>query len=116
MGWSIGFDTNWQRDIGYSVPAHCDFPGCRRVIDRGLGYVCGGGPYGGEDGCGLYFCSKHGGGMHCRQCNVGEPPFPAKPDHPRWTRFKLKDPSWAEWRNENPEKVTAMREQLKGKP
>src|SRR4051812_7048849 len=26
MGWSIGYDSNWQRDIGYGVPAFCDHP------------------------------------------------------------------------------------------
>ena len=44
MGWAVGFDNNWNRDIGYGVPAICDFPGCGEEIDRGLGYVCGGGP------------------------------------------------------------------------
>lgn len=43
MGWSIGFDSNWNRDIGYGVPAFCDHPGCTAEIDRGLAYVCGGG-------------------------------------------------------------------------
>ena len=28
MGWSIGYDEKWQRDIGYGVPAICDYPGC----------------------------------------------------------------------------------------
>ena len=28
MGWSIGYDTNWKRDIGYGVPAKCDHPRC----------------------------------------------------------------------------------------
>lgn len=23
MGWSIGFDSNWNRDVGYGVPATC---------------------------------------------------------------------------------------------
>ncbi|HEV7521417.1 MAG TPA: hypothetical protein VGP89_09990, partial [Candidatus Angelobacter sp.] len=59
MGWSLGFDSNWQRDIGYGVPAYCDHPKCNKKIDRGLSYVCGGEPYGGELGCGLYFCSEH---------------------------------------------------------
>jgi hypothetical protein len=52
MGWSIGFDTTWNRDIGYGVPAICDRPGCGEAIDRGLSFVCGGEPYGGEKGCG----------------------------------------------------------------
>ena len=59
MSWAIGFDSRWNRDIGYGVPATCDFPGCGVDIDRGLAFVCGGEPYGGEDGCGLYFCASH---------------------------------------------------------
>lgn len=39
MGWSIGFDEHWQRDIGYGVPATCDHPGCGAKIDRGLSFV-----------------------------------------------------------------------------
>lgn len=39
MGWSVGFDENWQRDIGYGVPAYCDHPQCKAEIDRGLDYV-----------------------------------------------------------------------------
>ena len=59
MGWSIGFDSNWNRDIGYGVPAVCDHPKCNAEIHRGLAYVCGGQPYGGEKGCGLFFCYEH---------------------------------------------------------
>ena len=59
MGWSVGYDSKWERDIGYGVPAICDHPGCNKEIDRGLGYVCGGEPYGGEHGCGLFFCGEH---------------------------------------------------------
>jgi hypothetical protein len=59
MGWSIGWDGTWKRDIGYGVPAYCDHPECSAEIDRGLSYVCGGDPYGGEHGCGLFFCGKH---------------------------------------------------------
>ena len=44
MGWSIGFDRRWNRDIGYGVPATCDQPGCGADIDRGLAFVCGGDP------------------------------------------------------------------------
>jgi len=52
MGWSIGFDSRWNRDIGYGVPAYCDHPKCNEEIDRGLAYVCcGEQPYGGEHGC-----------------------------------------------------------------
>lgn len=59
MGWAVGYDPNWQRDIGYGVPAVCDHPGCDKEIDRGLGFVCGGDVYGGEHGCGLFFCGEH---------------------------------------------------------
>jgi hypothetical protein len=59
MGWSYGHDGRWNRDIGYGVPAICDHPDCNEEIDRGLSYVCGSEPYGGDDGCGLYFCSSH---------------------------------------------------------
>ena len=36
MSWSIGYDDNWDRDIGYGVPAYCDHPGCNEEIDRGF--------------------------------------------------------------------------------
>lgn len=113
MGWSIGFDTKWQRDIGYAVPAFCDYPGCDAKIDRGLAYVCGAEqPYGGENGCGLYFCDAHrrwhsfrGGdsGRFCLRCISRKPPYEPKPEHPEWIQHKLTDPSWAEWREENQE-------------
>ncbi len=106
MGWSIGYDTCWERDIGYGVPAYCDHPGCGAVIDRGLGHVCcGAEPYGGEHGCGLYFCQahlifwpRHGGPARCRRCVNDAAPFEPTGDHPDWVAHKLTDPSWAEWR------------------
>lgn len=114
MGWSIGFDTNWQRDIGYGVPAECDHPECMNKIDRGLSYVCGGEPFGGEHGCGLYFCQdnlyyQEGKGRVCERCAQGKEPFDAKPDIAEWIRWKLKDASWKKWRDENPEQVETMR-------
>lgn len=111
MGWSIGYDNTWERDIGYGVPAHCDHPGCRHVIDRGLSYVCGGEPYGGEHGCGLYFCYRHlyyvdkHEHQVCERCRDGKKAFNAKPDHKKWIRWKLKHESWAKWRKENPDEV-----------
>ena len=39
MGWSIGYDDNWKRDIGYGVPAVCDHPGCNEKIDRYLNII-----------------------------------------------------------------------------
>ncbi len=119
MGWSIGFDSNWDRDIGYGVPATCDHPGCNEKIDRGIAHVCGGEPYGGDEGCGLYFCSKHlnlgvDGKDHqiCDRCSEGKEAFDAKPDHREWIEWKLTDASWAQWRDENQEAVAAMRAAL----
>jgi hypothetical protein len=116
MGWSIGYDENLKRDIGYGVPAHCDYPGCRRVIDRGLAYVCGGDPFGGEHGCGMHFCYKHllmtAKAQLCERCAKGKRMFPKKPEHKTWMRWKLKDESWAEWRAENPEEVDAYKKAL----
>lgn len=107
MGWSIGYDTNWSRDIGYGVPAYCDHPQCWAEIDRGLSYVCGNEPYGGDKGCGLYFCGHHqlGPKQLCPRCGRGRGPYPAKPDHPDWIRHKATDPSWEEWRQEEAAKA-----------
>ena len=122
MGWSIGYDEKWQRDVGYGVPAYCDHPGCAEEIDRGLSYVCGSDMYGGEHGCGLYFCAKHlhiagdarGNVSLCTRCRYGKAStYPAKPDHPDWMRHQLTDESWGDWRNENPDLVAAIREALK---
>lgn len=105
MGWSLGYDEHWKRDIGYGVPAWCDHPACSVKIDRGLAHVCGGQPYGGEFGCGLYFCGNHlfidVGPQLCERCDNHDdlPPFDAKPDHPKWLHHKATDPSWAEWRD-----------------
>lgn len=111
MGWSVGFDTRWNRDIGYGVPAYCDHPSCSEEIDRGLGYVCGGEPYGGDRGCGLYFCDRHfvySPRYHHQLCERCYPrikkPFSPKPDHPAWVQFKMTDPSWEGWRKKQLEK------------
>ncbi len=120
MGWAVGYDPYWCRDIGYGVPAWCDHPDCDEKIDRGLGYVCGGQPYGGDIGCGLYFCIDHGGGTLCERCeelwlsiNGGEEPadfkpFTPTPDRPEWIRHKLTDDSWQPWRDENPQEVERL--------
>lgn len=105
MGWSIGFDNNWNRDIGYGVPAPCDYPRCRTKIDRGLSYVCGGEPYGGEVGCGLFFCGKHLlCDSLCFRCANREDPFKPKKDSKEWIKFKMTDKSWAEWRKSKRER------------
>lgn len=110
MGWSLGFDSNWQRDIGYGVPAICDHPDCNVAIDRGLAYVCGNQePFGGEDGCGLYFCHAHGGGSLCAHCEKNDrQTFDPKPDVFEWINHKLTDPSWAEWREQYPALVADL--------
>ena len=103
MGWSVGFDPNWRRDIGYGVPATCDYPGCAERIDRGLSYVCGGQPYGGDDGCGLYFCAYHMAALgppRCVRCADGDDPFDPTPDVVEWIEHKATHPSWAAWRDE----------------
>lgn len=119
MGWSIGFDTNWNRDIGYGVPAYCDHPGCPAEINRGLAYVCGGQPYGGDHGCGLYFCQDHLRTVgkrreHAQVCDRcmkgrGSTSFTPTADHPDWINHKLTDESWQQWRDENPREVELLR-------
>jgi len=120
MGWSLGHDSRWGkygRDIGYGVPAVCDHPGCNNEIDRGLSYVCGSHPYGGDHGCGLFFCGEH---LHfeergdefpqlCERCVAGREPFDPKPDVQEWVDWKLTDESWARWRDENSEEVAALK-------
>jgi hypothetical protein len=122
MGWSIGYDSNWHRDIGYGVPAICDFPGCNKKIDRGLGYVCGDEPHGGDYGCELYFCPEHfeyrkphGSDRNlqlCPRCYARKKPYDAKPDCKEWIKWKLTDSSWQDWRDRNRLEVIKMREQL----
>jgi hypothetical protein len=124
MGWAVGYDDNWKRDIGYGVPATCDHPGCKEEIDRGLAHVCcGSEAYGGEEGCGLFFCGKHlvhrrkddgdWGTAKCERCNDGKKPFEPKPDVKPWLRHKLKDASWQQWRDENPKGVAEIKLALK---
>lgn len=126
MGYSVGWDSNWKRDIGYGVPSICDHPGCTTEIDRGLGYVCGSGPYGGEHGCGLFFCGAHLA-SYTRRTDVGGPrlnlsvslcercgkkskkgPFEPTADTLEWMEHKLGDPSWAQWREHEPEAVKRL--------
>lgn len=118
MGWSIGYDSTHQRDIGYGVPAYCDHPGCKNEIDRGISYVCGGEPGGGEHGCGLFVCTHHQrSNKHCYQlcqhcADRRRKKLTPSPDHPDWIDWKLTDESWQQWRDENPEEVAKMREAL----
>ena len=113
MGWSIGYDSRWRRDIGYGVPARCDHPGCNEEIDRGLAHVCGEQPYGGERGCGLYFCAAHLEWHErlprlCERCSDRRKPFSPTPDTRQWIQHKLTDPTWQQWREENAAEVAAL--------
>lgn len=114
MGWSIGYDEDWKRDIGYGVPAVCDHPDCNEEINRGLSYVCGGDAYGGSRGCGLYFCEKHliqhfKLPQLCERCSPRvKKSFIPKIDHIDWVKHKLIDGSWEQWRKENPEEVKIL--------
>jgi hypothetical protein len=117
MGWQIGYDNEHQRDIGYGVPAECDFPTCHAAIDRGLGCVCGGAPYGGEKGCGLFFCGKHlfmtKRGQLCNRCFNYKPQYKhPKPDVLQWVIWKARDLSWKEWRIENPAQTKALEQRI----
>jgi len=118
MGYSVGFDEHWRRWVGYGVPAYCDHPGCTKEIDRGLSYVCGGDLYGGEHGCGLFFCSEHlefatkkNIPMLCARCARGKSPFHPKPEHPSWIKHLLTHKSWHEWRQENTDVVKKLLEE-----
>lgn len=120
-----------KRYGGYGVPAYCEYPDCKEEIDRGVSYACGDEPFS-EYGCDRYFCGKHRNytGMRtdgedgtcdheddcdcvhveiCERCAKGEEPFPYKSEHPTWVRHLLKDPSWKEWRKNNPEKVKELK-------
>jgi hypothetical protein len=109
MSWAVGEFNG--RDIGYGVPATCDQPQCGARIDRGLAFVCGGEPYGGEHGCGLFFCDAHrftstrtgtDGAISypllCQRCMDRAEPFAPTPDVQEWIDHKETHPSWAEWR------------------
>ena len=64
MGWAHCGTDSKGREIGYSIGATCDHPGCDEAIDRGLAFACGGmhgtGDIHGRDvGCEGYFCGEH---------------------------------------------------------
>lgn len=109
-----------ERFGGYGVPAICEHPDCNKEIYRGMSSACGGRP-GSEYGCDRYFCSKHlnihcfnvGGGREyievCERCDKRKKPFPYKPEHPEWAQHLLTHESWQEWRDNNPEKVEKLK-------
>lgn len=119
----------WDRYWWYGVPAICEHPDCNEEIDRWMSYACWWEPFS-EFWCDRYFCSKHLSNEYfdedwfvlsdhapdeaydsakcvdiCEKCKRNEEPFPYKPEHKKWIKHLLKDPSWKEWRDNNPEKV-----------
>ena len=72
MGWAYCGTDREGRNIGYGIRAECDENGCPKIIDRGLGYCCGGEHGGSEYACGQYFCEKHlfltSVGFLCNDC------------------------------------------------
>lgn len=110
MGWAVCWCSEWKRDVGYGVPAYCDYPGCTEEIDRGLGYACTENHYGmNDESCGRYYCSTH----ECAEWNEEteericghDDDNHISEDHPRWIHHKLTDETWGPWRDENPEWV-----------
>jgi hypothetical protein len=85
---------------GYAHDTVCDRPGCGADIDRGLAYLCGDSPGGGEDACGGYFCEadltsvpggQHGRCIPCADAIEAASPC-AQADHPN-TRPSEYDPA-----------------------
>lgn len=117
MYWSIGYDEQWNRDIGFDVPGTCDHPDCKNDINRGMDYVCGGEPYGGESGCGLFFCDDHREVKTvaadeeaiplCSQCTAGKEPFKPTPDTEEWINYKQTSNYWAGWRTYHERKASS---------
>jgi hypothetical protein len=44
----------------------------------------------------------------CDRCAKRRKPFDAKPDVSEWIDWKLTDPSWEQWRDENPEEIERL--------
>ena len=119
MSWAVGYDSKWQRDIGYRVPSICDHPKCNKEIHRGLSYVCGSEAYGGANGCGLFFCDNHLGtdtkhnGSFCENCiNENGEVFTPTQDTDEWTNHKLTHPSWSGWRKHTPKTINDLSKQI----
>ena len=100
MGYSIGYDSKWKRDIGYGVPAYCDHPGCDEEIDRGMGWQC----ESEKCGCKKYYCATH---LYSTKKHTHDAP-PVR-WHPDWRDHVLSDASWAGWRRKNKAEVEKLR-------
>jgi len=74
VGWSLCGKNDHGQEIGYSVEAVCDEPGCEVAINRGLAYLCGR-MHEDSETCHKYYCQEHlyhadvgpGGGL-CARC------------------------------------------------
>jgi len=67
MGWgNCGIDKK-GRPIGYSFDGTCDYPGCKKTVNRGLGCACGG-MHGEFD----LFCDKYCCGEHMYSLYLGD--------------------------------------------
>lgn len=120
MGYAVYWLLTQRRFGGYGVPCRCEHPDCKAHIDRGLAHVCGNEPEGGEHGCGMYFCGKHlfltaRRGQLCERCEKRRKPFGQKPDTREWMRHMMRDKSWRQWRDENPQLVAHIKQQLAAK-
>lgn len=135
MSWAIGFNKEQDRDVGYSVIAICDHPGCTAEITRGIGYVCC------ENinhrvSCGAFLCEEHRENyvygdevedldpedLEALNIDVDDPEVQEaiedgeivackhehiedKKEHAGWLDHCLTDATWETWRQENPKKV-----------
>ena len=131
MGYAVYWTPEHNRWEGYAVPAQCDWPSCRTQVDRGLAYRCE--DHGGyklmldgaeisysrfhcepaaeeeweeEPGCELTFCDEH------RAATSDHHGVSPKGELPVWEEHMLRDESWAEWRQDNPDMVGEMAERL----
>lgn len=114
MGYGVGEgrflgEFRW---IGYGVPAYCDYAGCDKEIDRGMGYEC-------IHQCGGYYCSEHRFAsvaylndenqievVGCHHNHI------RKDEHPKWLSHVLNEESWEKFRKENPDITSKYQEQL----
>lgn len=94
---------DWSADrwAGSRVPALCDWPTCDAEINRGRTHRCV--DHAGEDGCELFFCSRH-----LVQPTVHDLIRP-KPDPGRWELMILTDDTLEPWRQEHPVEVEQAR-------
>ena len=129
MGYSVYFSDKNNRWQGYGVPAYCDYPDCKNVIDRGMGYVCC------ENqnhmaSCEHFFCEEHKYqyvyqdeledmtdeeleelGIDSRDeepCDEDDGIICCKhkiepKEHPSWIKHVSADDSWKQWREEESE-------------